>query len=337
MSDWTDFLSSPKGYVIAAAGHGKTYAISNCVELLSSSVSKPILILTHTHAGVASIREKITRRGIVPAIYQVETISSFAQRYALSLSLDISSFPQPKDSTYFNEINRVAATIFSKQSVQKVLGASYSHLFVDEYQDCSIIQHKILSTIAEILPIHIFGDPLQAIFSFTGERMIEFETHLKDYDRFCLLETPWRWKINGNSSTLGDWILNARNSLLENKTINLNTDLLSNVQVFISDKESKDKSEDSYFKLIRDSVNQFKTESTLVIVPSFYDERGRFYGRVNDRVDILSRIDYGHSFTLIEAMDDKSFYSSAKQIDSLVEGINRSREKVQKIHKIIDQ
>ena len=336
MSDWTDFLNSSKSYVVAAAGHGKTYAIVNCVELLSSTVSKPILILTHTHAGVASIREKIRRRNIQPAIYQIETISSFAQRYVLSLSLDITSFPLAKDDSYFREINSVASILFKKKSVQKILNTSYSHLFVDEYQDCSIIQHQILSSMAEVLPIHIFGDPLQSIFSFTEEPKIEFGTHLVGYDRFCLLETPWRWKVNDNSSKLGDWILNARKSLLENKSILLKTDLLSNIQVFINDKESKDKGDDSYFKLIRDSVNRFKTESTLVIVPSYYDESRRFYGIINDRVDILSRIDYCHNFTLIEAMDDNSFYSTAELIDSLIKSINRSRDKVKKTRKAIN-
>ena len=37
MSDWTDFVNAPKGVIVAAAGHGKTYAIgSKCRSRVNS-------------------------------------------------------------------------------------------------------------------------------------------------------------------------------------------------------------------------------------------------------------------------------------------------------------
>lgn len=51
-----DFLRVPKGLLIAPAGHGKTYSIAQMVCLVEAD--KPQLILTHTHAGIASLKKK---------------------------------------------------------------------------------------------------------------------------------------------------------------------------------------------------------------------------------------------------------------------------------------
>jgi len=63
--------------IVAPAGYGKTYAIALC---LSHTKGKQ-LILTHTNAGVASLKEKIMQQGINNKHYRVETITGFAQKY----------------------------------------------------------------------------------------------------------------------------------------------------------------------------------------------------------------------------------------------------------------
>ena len=70
------FISEPKSMVIAPAGYGKTHCI---VESLNISEGHQ-LILTHTNAGVASIKEKIRKIG-VNTPYTVETICGFAQKF----------------------------------------------------------------------------------------------------------------------------------------------------------------------------------------------------------------------------------------------------------------
>lgn len=59
-----NFLSDPKGLLIAPAGHGKTYNIAQMVN--SVEADKPQLILTHTHAGIASLKKKFRQQGISP-------------------------------------------------------------------------------------------------------------------------------------------------------------------------------------------------------------------------------------------------------------------------------
>jgi len=55
--DYAEFVSKPKSMIVAPAGYGKTYAIALC---LSHTKGKQ-LILTHTNAGVASLKEKIMK------------------------------------------------------------------------------------------------------------------------------------------------------------------------------------------------------------------------------------------------------------------------------------
>ena len=50
------FLSENQSMIIAPAGYGKTHTIAECVNLDLSS--KICLILTHTHAGIASTTKK---------------------------------------------------------------------------------------------------------------------------------------------------------------------------------------------------------------------------------------------------------------------------------------
>lgn len=63
--------------VVAPAGYGKTHAIADCLKYTEGKQ----LILTHTQAGVASLKEKIQGQGTAYNQYHVETIDSFTQKY----------------------------------------------------------------------------------------------------------------------------------------------------------------------------------------------------------------------------------------------------------------
>lgn len=58
------------------------------------------------------------------------------------------------------------------------------------------------------------GDPLQGIFGFGGQRIVDWETDVNDYfPELCELTTPYRW-LNRNGA-LGEWLRDARQSLKE--------------------------------------------------------------------------------------------------------------------------
>ncbi|MED5705207.1 UvrD-helicase domain-containing protein, partial [Enterobacter hormaechei] len=62
--------------------------------------------------------------------------------------------------------------------VSEVLKASYAHLIVDEYQDCSVPQHYIVYFLSLILPTCVLGDPMQAIFGFRGNALADWNQHV---------------------------------------------------------------------------------------------------------------------------------------------------------------
>ena len=67
-----DLLAIGRGAIVAPAGCGKT-------ELLSRALSRhggssPILVLTHTNAGVAALRGRLDRASVPPRQYKLATI-----------------------------------------------------------------------------------------------------------------------------------------------------------------------------------------------------------------------------------------------------------------------
>lgn len=82
MIEWKEFIKCNRGLLIAPAGHGKTTAIADC--LLQCPESSCQLVLTHTHAGIASLRSKFHKKNVPSSRYHLETITGFAQRYVLN-------------------------------------------------------------------------------------------------------------------------------------------------------------------------------------------------------------------------------------------------------------
>lgn len=138
----TDYLNEPKGLLVAAAGHGKTHTIAECVE------GQCQLILTHTHAGIASIKAKMAELKVDSKKYHVETITSFAQQFVLAYC-KAEGLPEVSDKLYFPAVMARAVKLFSNKHILDIMRLSYAGLFVDEYQDCNELQHLLIMKIAE--------------------------------------------------------------------------------------------------------------------------------------------------------------------------------------------
>ncbi|UPK28052.1 UvrD-helicase domain-containing protein [Bradyrhizobium sp. 195] len=204
------------GSILAAAGCGKTEQIA--IATLESPGRR--LILTHSHAGVDVLRQRLKKLSVPRRRFRLETIAGWCLRYA-------SSFPtrsglqkfDPRAEGEWNEVYRSGAQLISSGAIDSVLSTSYSGVFVDEYQDCSLEQHNVVTALSRLLPVCVFGDPLQAIFDFKGQRPVDWATHV--YPTFAKageLTTPWRWKDN---STLAVWLKKMRRAIESRGEINL--------------------------------------------------------------------------------------------------------------------
>ena len=153
-----DVLKAECGHVVAPAGCGKTELIVNTI---ASPTERPALVLTHTTAGVAALRHRFKKAGVASANYRLNTIAG----WALTL---ISRFPEragyqhdPIDAPDYQQIQMAIGRLCNSGNIKSELRATYSRLLVDEYQDCSVSQHTIVTGIANAIPTIVFGDPMQ--------------------------------------------------------------------------------------------------------------------------------------------------------------------------------
>jgi DNA helicase-2/ATP-dependent DNA helicase PcrA len=220
-----DLLAIDRGAITAPAGCGKTYLIAEALTRVGGY--KPVLVLTHTNAGVVALRGRLDRAGVPAKAYRLSTIDGWSMRL-------VSTFPRraghnPKllelanPTTDYPNIRVAAAKLLKAGHVSDVLGASYSRLIVDEYQDCSIRQHLLVAFASQALPTCVLGDPMQAIFGFGGDDLPKWDEQVcGHFPVVGELRTPWRW-INAKAEQLGRWLLEVRVGLLKGEPIDLRT------------------------------------------------------------------------------------------------------------------
>jgi DNA helicase-2/ATP-dependent DNA helicase PcrA len=160
---YSKFTNHDKSLLIAPAWYWKTHTI---VESIRDITSWKALVLTHTHAWVAVIKDRLKKSWIEKSKYNVETISSYAMKYVNAFYVWDDIPNQENVNEYFSFILEKSLVIFSQKEIKKIIEISYSHLFIDEYQDCWLIHHKVIVEISEVLNTHILWDPLQGIFNF---------------------------------------------------------------------------------------------------------------------------------------------------------------------------
>lgn len=320
MVDVAEFLQKNKSMIIAPAGFGKTHTIINC--LAQYQETKKILILTHTHAGVASIREKIKANNIASSKYQIDTICSFALQLAQNYHINKADFPNAESTNeYFNFAISTSVKILKANPVKDVIRSKFSHIIVDEYQDCSLSQHQLILCLSSILKTHILGDPLQGIFQFrrtqlvdmiTEPSMAEFRNNTQE------LDIPWRWN-NANTPQLGADLTSIRRDLMTGQDIDLRA--YHSIITVIANERDYAIPRSIYKNTIWTEINNHQVQSLLLIHPISENEgpREKF-------------IQQFPPLRMIESIDNKDYYEYCKQFDTkngqnlIVEIIKLSRQ-----------
>lgn len=217
MSNQIDSLAENRCQsLIGPAGSGKTESIARALKISEGRQ----LILTHTHAGVRSLRDKFRTFNIPQSKYTLETIHGFFLKYAISYPTNSALILSDEKNDIWEKIVPAFGKLVDTKYIKQVLQSSYAGVFVDEYQDCTQKQHNIILKISEFLPVRVLGDPLQGIFDFNTDPTVDWDRDVKpNFPEIDELRTPWRW--NGKNGKLGDWLTSLRESLLLNEPIDL--------------------------------------------------------------------------------------------------------------------
>ena len=293
--DYEEFLSHKKSKIIAPAGYGKTYSLAECIK----HVQGKALILTHTHAGVAAIKDKLKTQLVAPENFHVETISSFSQKYTNSYYLGGDIPDQDASKDYHSFMLEKSREICANDIIQDVLNITYERIFVDEYQDCTHEQHTLLQELSKSIPIHIFGDPMQGIFGFRGQQLVDFDNDLDEYFEVPSLSIPYRWN-NAGSNGLGQDLHNMRTALEQGEDLDLSN--YTNLEIVQAQEADQYRPGTNYQR----TINNLRALGSLLVIHP--DPR-----RKQQRVDFSKRF---KGINPIESIDDKDFYRIAKLCDA---------------------
>ncbi|MEW4948623.1 ATP-binding domain-containing protein [Pseudomonas asiatica] len=177
------------------------------------------MILTHTHSGVHAIAARVRRMGIAKDTVTIDTIASWASRYAYAFPKLAGNPPRNPRGAEWNQVYQGALNVLASPVTQRIVQASYDRAFIDEYQDCEGFQHSIAVVLARIIPTVIFGDPMQGIFEFVESKISWGERVIPDFPQAAELTEPHRW--NTTNPSLGKWIADTRLRLLSGHPIDL--------------------------------------------------------------------------------------------------------------------
>ncbi|MGD8108873.1 UvrD-helicase domain-containing protein [Vibrio sp. TRT 17S01] len=292
-------LENEIGAIEAPAGCGKTQLI---VEALAIPPVKPYLVLTHTTAGVAALRKRLTRANVPAKNYVLSTIDGWSVRIASSFSQNCQiASPVENSRTYYPELRNAVSSYLATGSLHEVIRASYSRLIVDEYQDCNQEQHNIVCSISQCIPTTVLGDPMQLIFNFRGTQIPSWQAEVLNYFPLLTeLNTPWRW-INAQNQELGEWVLECRRRLAAGNNIDLthSPNSVSHIQLSQNHQENMRLKSTAQYQL----RNAYPQDSLLVIGNSINANSRHLYASQNNGIDVVEPVDLRDLVTFSERLD----------------------------------
>ncbi len=301
--EFLNFLNASPSFLVAPAGYGKTHTIAQSVKFLKDKNVNKILVLTHTNAGISSIREKFQKELVSLKSVNIFTIAGFLQKIVFSLSKD--GLPNDEDyNVFYSKLYDSSLELFKHNEILKfVIENSYSHIFIDEFQDCNRKQFKIIKELCKWnVNVHILIDPLQSIFAFEDNHPNYFrlEKFFRNHNaNIFQLDTPQRWeRVN---SPLGQYVDNWRNLIsnaIDNRLSHLDFNQLKGVEYSNVDFESA-----------IHNINELLNVSKDLLV--LHSNSG--INNVESRGQICIRTRY--KLRLIESIDNVDFHLLANTID----------------------
>lgn len=231
-------------FLLAGAGTGKTTVIiSKIKKLLEDDIlAENILVLSFTRKSVADLKTKLagvenltitTFHGFCYKLLETEIDLNIvkeqwliSQGYSLAELTKINFYKrnnkEPKIVKQYNNLLRsnnlydyadleylALKKLKTERSFKDKISRKFEHIFVDEFQDTSLIQYKLLKEmLTKTNKYFCVGDPNQSIYSFRGTSLNIINNYVNDFKAKVYI-----LNINYRSTRL---LLNASNKVISN-------------------------------------------------------------------------------------------------------------------------
>lgn len=277
-----DILTIGRGSVVAPAGCGKTESI---VQAVSQNDGKPALVLTHTNAGVCALRSRMTRAKVAATKARVTTLDGWCLQVVSSYP-ELSGLRPDLSAIHYPALREAAIRAVSSGALDAILRASYSRVIVDEYQDCTNGQHRLVVALADRLACCVLGDPLQRIFDFAGPLPDWDDEVLTTFPLVATLDDPWRWFRHGEED-FGRWILSIRGGLERGQGVDLTTAPSNLTWKRAVDQAQQDVAEAEAMA----TLNGMAAPSSLIVGSSTDPASRVAFAKANNGVQVVERAD----------------------------------------------
>ncbi len=305
-----DILAIGRGSIVAPAGCGKTESI---VRAVARNDGKPALVLTHTNAGVCALRSRMGRAKVATTKAPVTTLDGWCLQLVSSYP-ELSGLRPDLSAIQYPALREAAIRAVSSGALDAILRASYSRVIVDEYQDCTSPQHRLVVALADRLPCCVLGDPLQRIFDWAGPLPDWDAEVLTTFPLVATLDDPWRWIAEGEED-FGRWILSIRGGLERGQGVDLTTAPVNLVWKKAVDEEQQKSAEAEAMAELAGLA-----PSTALIVGSSLDAASRVeFAKTYDGVQVVERADMPE----LAAAADK--IGSEKELKRVIEVLRFAR------------
>ncbi|WP_170947918.1 UvrD-helicase domain-containing protein [Glutamicibacter sp. BW77] len=287
--------------VTLPAGAGKT-------ELIAATVAEAArrggtsLVLTHTHAGVDVLRRRMQKFGVAKDQVVVRTIDAWSYdliaHFPDLAGLVVPMVPDWSKSSYYH---RAATHAADAKAVVRMLRASYTHLFIDEYQDCLIGQHNLVLALAEALPTAVFGDPLQSLFNFGRNQPVDWESDIiPNFPKVDVEYRPRRW--DPDHQYLGAWLVAIRDNLLRGIPI----DLASAPASWVQRHDPR--------TFVGTCYGALRREGTVAVLGQFRPDCVNAASALKGTYSVMEAIDEKIPMTLATIIDEEDGAATAKAV-----------------------
>jgi UvrD/REP helicase N-terminal domain len=248
------------------------------------------------------LRKRLKDNHVSSTRFAIDTIAGWCLRYAASYpSRSRLTVVEPKGEEGWTSVYDATLKLLVSGAV-KVLRSSYSGVFVDEYQDCSGLQHQVVSALATLLPVCVFGDPLQAIFDFNAQAPVDWNTDV--FPHFpCIkrLTKPHRWHRLGNND-MANWLEKVRSALETGRPIDFGDKPNCVSWEWLPDQPGPRQS-----KIVATCLSAMTLEGELVVIGDPIN--------LNARALIAKKL-AKQGFSNIEPIDCKTVYTAVKKLET---------------------